>query len=99
MDTFDASPAECTQRYEPIKRYPKKKAPLRCSEWHLLLQKRRKKMKHTKSDKLLDSYDETETCTVCGNTYKVDLIKEGDDWNDFGYRYCPFCGDMTDLYA
>lgn len=49
--------------------------------------------------KLLDSYDETETCPLCGNTYRVELVKESDNWNDFGYRYCPFCGDMTDLYA
>ena len=56
-------------------------------------------MTNREFSKLLDSYDETETCPVCGNTYKVDLVKEGDDWNDFGYRYCPFCGDMMDLYA
>jgi len=56
-------------------------------------------MTDSKLHKLLDSYDQAETCSVCGNTYKVDLLKESDDWNDFGYRHCPFCGDMTDLYA
>ena len=56
-------------------------------------------MADSELDRLLDSYDEPDICSVCGNIYKVDLIKESDDWNDFGYRHCPFCGDMTDLYA
>ena len=42
---------------------------------------------------------EVEACSNCGNVYKVELLKEGDDWNDFGYRYCPFCGLVTDEYA
>jgi transcription initiation factor TFIIIB Brf1 subunit/transcription initiation factor TFIIB len=42
--------------------------------------------------------DGTEICQNCGYVFKVELMKKGDDWNDFGYRYCPFCGDMTDLY-
>ena len=33
-----------------------------------------------------------EVCENCGNVYRVSLLKEGDDWNDFGQRYCPFCG-------
>ena len=33
-----------------------------------------------------------EVCEYCGNVYRVSLLKEGDDWNDFGQRYCPFCG-------
>jgi len=56
-------------------------------------------MPDTALDRLLDSCDEPDICSVCGNIYRVDLLKESDDWNDFGYRYCPFCGDMTDLYA
>ena len=43
--------------------------------------------------------DEAEICENCGNVYRVELLKEGDDWNDFGYRHCPFCGEMTDDYA
>jgi len=43
--------------------------------------------------------DGTEICQNCGYVFKVELMKKGDDWNDFGYRYCPFCGDMTELYA
>ena len=42
---------------------------------------------------------EVETCSECGNVYKVELLKQGDDYNDFGYRHCPFCGLVTDEYA
>ena len=42
---------------------------------------------------------EVETCPDCGNVYKVELLKQGDDYNDFGYRYCPFCGLVTDEYS
>ena len=42
---------------------------------------------------------EVETCSNCGNAYKVELLKQGDDYNDFGYRYCPFCGLVIDEYA
>ena len=50
-------------------------------------------------NKLIEPEDEADTCVLCGNTYRIDLLKESDNWNDFGYRYCPFCGDMTDQYA
>ncbi len=55
-------------------------------------------MGNSKLNRLFDSYDDPEICSVCGNTYKVDLLKENDDWNEFGYRFCPFCGDMIDQY-
>ena len=42
---------------------------------------------------------EAEVCQHCGNIYKVVWIKEGDDYNDFGMRHCPFCGLLTDEYA
>ena len=42
---------------------------------------------------------EAETCSNCGNVYKVELLKQGDGYNDFGYRHCPFCGLVTDEYA
>ncbi|MBU4353000.1 MAG: hypothetical protein KJ939_08040 [Nanoarchaeota archaeon] len=42
---------------------------------------------------------EVETCSNCGNIYRIELLKEGEDWNDFGYRHCPFCGLVTDEYA
>lgn len=43
--------------------------------------------------------EDTEICGSCGNAYKVVLIKESDDWNDFGYRHCPFCGLFIDKHA
>ena len=44
-----------------------------------------------------DSPLETEgnICENCGNIYRVEWLKEGDDYNDFGQRYCPFCGLLT----
>lgn len=39
--------------------------------------------------------DGAETCENCGNTYKVERLKRGEDYNDFGERYCPFCGLLT----
>ncbi len=35
---------------------------------------------------------DTEICQNCGNIYRIVWLKEGDDYNDFGYRHCPFCG-------
>ena len=43
--------------------------------------------------------EEAEVCSNCGNIYRIELLKEGEDWNDFGYRYCPFCGLFIDLHA
>ncbi|MCG2775232.1 MAG: hypothetical protein L6406_06060 [Desulfobacterales bacterium] len=43
--------------------------------------------------------EEAEVCSTCGNIYRIELLKEGEDWNDFGYRHCPFCGLITDEYA
>jgi hypothetical protein len=37
-------------------------------------------------------------CANCGNVYEVKHIKKGEDYNDFGYRYCPFCGAMFDIF-
>ena len=37
-----------------------------------------------------------ETCQNCGNSYILVWTKEGDDFNDFGLRHCPFCGLLTD---
>ena len=38
-------------------------------------------------------------CKKCGNVYKNAWLKTGDDWNDFGFRYCPFCGTQTEEFA
>jgi uncharacterized Zn-finger protein len=39
------------------------------------------------------------TCADCGNVFRVERIKISQDYNDFGYKYCPFCGTMTDEWA
>jgi hypothetical protein len=38
------------------------------------------------------SGDDAEICPRCGNIYRVVWMNAGDDYNDFGQRYCPFCG-------
>ena len=43
--------------------------------------------------------EEIEVCPNCGNIYKIYHLKEGDDWNDFGTRHCPYCGLIMDEYA
>ncbi len=35
-------------------------------------------------------------CETCGNIFKIEWIREGLDYDDFGYRYCPFCGAIFD---
>jgi len=42
---------------------------------------------------------ETSKCENCGNVYRVELVVESEDWNDFGFSYCPFCGHETDDIA
>ena len=39
---------------------------------------------------------EVETCEHCGNIYKLVWLKESHDYNDFGFRHCPFCGLLID---
>jgi len=55
-------------------------------------------MKEVNINQIL-SDQEVVTCSNCGNVYRIELLKEGEDWNDFGYRHCPFCGLVTDEYA
>lgn len=35
-------------------------------------------------------------CQHCQNTYILIWLAQGDDYNDFGFRHCPFCGLLTD---
>jgi len=55
-------------------------------------------MAETNMDQAIQE-EEAEVCANCGNVYRLELLKEGEDWNDFGYRHCPFCGMFTDEYA
>jgi hypothetical protein len=43
--------------------------------------------------------DDAEICPNCGNIYRIVWLKTGDDFNDFGYRNCPFCGLLVDELA
>ena len=38
-------------------------------------------------------------CRNCGNIYRNIWLKVGDDWNDFGVRFCIFCGAETEEFA
>jgi len=51
----------------------------------------------TESPSAADLLQESEVgvCEHCGNVYRIEWLKEGDDYNDFGQRYCPFCGLLT----
>ena len=40
-----------------------------------------------------------ETCPRCRNEYIVVWIKEAENFNDFGDRFCPFCGVMTEVFC
>ena len=35
-------------------------------------------------------------CEICGHTFEIEWTRDGGDYNDFGYRYCPFCGTQYD---
>ena len=42
------------------------------------------------------SGEKIETCQNCGNQYILIWLAQGNDYNDFGLRHCPFCGLLTD---
>ena len=42
------------------------------------------------------SQDKVDVCQRCGNVYLLIWLKHGDDYNDFGFKHCPFCGLLTD---
>ena len=58
-----------------------------------------KNITHKTQMQCLMQADDSEVCESCENVYRVELLKESDNWNDFGYSYCPFCGEMKDDYA
>ena len=43
--------------------------------------------------------DEVKTCQSCGNMYLLVWFKQSRDYNDFGFRYCPFCGIVTEEFC
>ena len=44
----------------------------------------------------LVSEDKLDICQRCGNAYILIWLSEGEDFNDFGLRHCPFCGLLVD---
>jgi len=40
--------------------------------------------------------DEVKTCQNCSNMYLLVWLRQSRDYNDFGLRYCPFCGLLTE---
>ena len=42
------------------------------------------------------SPDKLDICQRCKNAYILIWLNEGEDYNDFGFRHCPFCGLLTD---
>ncbi len=45
------------------------------------------------------SMDKLDKCLCCGNAYLLVQLKDGDNYNDFGDRYCPFCGLHTEAFC
>ena len=44
----------------------------------------------------MNEVENIETCQRCGNIYIIIKLKEGEDYNEFYFRYCTFCGLCTD---
>ena len=42
------------------------------------------------------SGDKIQECQRCRNTYILIWLEEGDNYKDFAFRHCPFCGLRTD---
>jgi hypothetical protein len=51
------------------------------------------------TQKWIYNQDQADVCDHCANTYQVLHLDSGEDYNDFGFRYCPFCGKMTEQLA
>jgi len=45
------------------------------------------------------SDENVEICENCNNIYRLIWLKKGDDYNDFGFRYCPFFGFIVEELA
>ena len=37
-------------------------------------------------------------CQKCKTVYQINLLKPGEDYNDFGTRFCHYCGDFTQSF-
>lgn len=41
--------------------------------------------------------NENQVCENCSNIYQIVWVEKGENYNDYGLRYCPYCGILTDL--
>jgi len=37
-------------------------------------------------------------CQNCKTVYKLETLKPGEDYNDFGNRFCHYCGNLTESF-
>ena len=37
-------------------------------------------------------------CQKCGTVYQIKFLKQGEDYNDFGNRFCHYCGYLTESF-
>ena len=37
-------------------------------------------------------------CQKCGTVYQIKLLKPGEGYNDFGNRFCHYCGNLTESF-
>jgi hypothetical protein len=51
--------------------------------------------KQAPAQEFLPADDDADVCKNCGNIYRIVWLKTGEDYNDFGQRYCPYCGLLT----
>ena len=47
------------------------------------------------TEKWIYNEDQADICGSCGNAYQILHLKPSDNYNDFGYRHCPFCGALA----
>jgi len=45
------------------------------------------------------SGEKIELCQKCNNQYILIWLKQGEDYNDFGFRHCPYCGLVTEKFC
>jgi len=45
------------------------------------------------------SNNKMDVCQSCENIYLIIRFKQGENYNDFGDRYCPFCGLQTEEFC
>lgn len=58
-------------------------------------------MTKTKARRLMNQAMEDQQiciCQKCKTVYQIKLLKPGEDYNNFGIRFCHYCGDLTQSF-